>query len=47
MKSFIKELFFDREVVTIMKEAKLDEAHRYNLLFSGKITLEEFLGATS
>ena len=47
MKSFIKELFFDREVVTIMKAAKLNEEHMYNLLFSGRITLEEFLEATS
>ena len=47
MKSFIKDLFFDREVVTIMKEANLNEEHMYNLLFSGRITLEEYLEATS
>ena len=45
MKTFIEELVFDKEVVSKMKEAKLNKQHLYNLLFSGKITLGEYLDA--
>ena len=43
MKSFIKVLFFDRELVETIKEANVEKAHLYNLLFTGKITMKEYL----
>ncbi|MEO6721020.1 MAG: hypothetical protein ABIN67_11645 [Ferruginibacter sp.] len=46
MKSYIKELFFDKEVVTIIKNANVNKEQMYNLLFSGRITMEEYLNAT-
>ena len=47
MKSFIKELLFDKEVVAIIKKSNLNSEHMYNLLFAGKITMEEYLNATA
>ena len=45
MKTFIEDLVFDKEVVRKMKEAKLNKEYLYNLLFSGKISLGEYLEA--
>ncbi|MDO9373225.1 MAG: hypothetical protein V4725_05460 [Bacteroidota bacterium] len=45
MKSILNELMFDAEVVGKLKEAKLKKEYLYNLLFSGKITLQEYLDA--
>ena len=45
MKSIIKILFFDKELVTTIKNAKIEKANLYNLLFSGKITMKEYLRA--
>jgi len=43
MKSVLSELVFDHEMVDKLKKANLREEYMYNLLFSGKITLQEFL----
>lgn len=43
MKSFIKSLLFDKELVTTIKVARMEKEHLYNLLFSGKITMKEYL----
>ena len=45
MKSVLNELLFDQEMVDKLKEANLQTEYMYNLLFSGKITLQEFLDA--
>ena len=45
MKSFIKSLFFDKELVNTIKEAHVEREHLYNLLFTGKITMKEYLSA--
>jgi len=45
MKSIFNELLFDTEVVNKLKEAHLNKEYLYNLLFSGKITLQEYLDA--
>ena len=45
MKSILNELLFDTEVVNKLKEAHLKKEYLYNLLFSGKITLQEYLNA--
>ena len=45
MKSFIKELFFDKELVETIKKDKTDKNFLYQQLISGKITLREFLAA--
>ena len=45
MKALIKALFFDKELVHAFKKAKIEKAHLYNLLFSGKITIKEYLQA--
>jgi len=45
MKSFIKELLFDKDVVTQLQQTKMNKAVLYNLLFSGKITMKEYLKA--
>jgi hypothetical protein len=43
MKSIISELLFDKEVVAKIKEAHIDNERLYNLLFNGKITMQEYL----
>ena len=43
MKSFIKDLIFDSELVDSIKKAKLDNNILYQQLNSGKITLQEYL----
>ncbi len=45
MKALIKALFFDKELINSIKKAKIEKAHLYNLLFSGKITMKEYLNA--
>jgi len=47
MKSIIKYLFFDNEVVESIKRNKTEKNHLYNLLNSGRITLKEYLEATA
>ena len=43
MKSLLKQLFYDQEVVGKIEEAKLNKYFLYNHLFNGKITLQEYL----
>ncbi|MEO6455093.1 MAG: hypothetical protein ABIN97_13520 [Ginsengibacter sp.] len=43
MKSLIKSLVFDRELVNTIKKVNMERAHLYNLLFVGKITMKEYL----
>ena len=45
MKSFIKELLCDEELVNKMKTSKVNKEYMYNLLFTGRITLQEYLDA--
>lgn len=45
MKSVLNELVFDQEMVNKLKEANLQQEYMYNLLFCGKITLQEYLDA--
>jgi hypothetical protein len=46
MASFIKTLFFDKELVTKIKTSKLDSNQLYAQLIGGKITLQEYMAAT-
>ncbi|MEO6000030.1 MAG: hypothetical protein ABIN89_24540 [Chitinophagaceae bacterium] len=43
MKSIIKDLFFDKELVDYIKEVKTDKNILYQQLISGRITLQEYL----
>ena len=43
MKSIIKDLFFDKELVNHIKEGKINKNILYQQLISGKITLQEYL----
>jgi hypothetical protein len=43
MKSFIKKLVFDRQLVTEIKKASPDPDYLYKLLQEGKITMQEYL----
>jgi hypothetical protein len=45
MKSLIKALFFDKELVTLLKEKKVNQDYLYTQLISGKITLKEYIAA--
>jgi Holliday junction resolvasome RuvABC endonuclease subunit len=47
MKSIIKQLFFDREMVEAMKVAKTDREVLYTHLINGKITMKEYIAMTS
>ncbi len=47
MKSLINALLFDKELVKTMKEAHIEKQYLYNLLFSGKITIKEYLKTKS
>lgn len=40
---YLKDLFFDRKVVNALRNAEVDENYLYNQLYSGKITLQEYL----
>jgi len=42
---YLKDLFFDRTVVKALKSAKVDSNYLYSQLYSGKITLQEYLSA--
>ena len=43
MKSFIKKLYFDKEMVNKIRAAKVNKHRLRNMLESGKITLIEYL----
>ncbi len=43
MKSIIKSLFFDRNLMRSLKKQKLDENFLQTYLLDGKISLEEYL----
>jgi len=43
MKAILKYLFFDTDVVENLRKNETDENRLYNLLNSGRITLEEYL----
>ena len=45
MKSIIKDLFFDKELVDQIKEMKVDTELLYIQLMTGKITLQEYMAA--
>ena len=45
MRLFFKEIFFDRELVRHIKEVRVNEAHLYFQLISGRLTLKEYLSA--
>jgi len=47
MKSLIKQLFFDREMVEAIKGAKADREVLYTQLINGKITMKEYIAVTS
>ncbi len=46
MKSIIKTLLFDKEIINNLTEKKVAKEHLYNQLTNGKITLQEYLFAT-
>jgi hypothetical protein len=46
MKQFIKQLFFDREVVESIKIAQPTREFLYTQLISGKITMKEYIAAS-
>jgi hypothetical protein len=43
MKTIIKELVFDKEMINKLKQAELNENLLYNQLISGRITMKEYL----
>ena len=45
MKTIIKELLFDKELVNRIKEVKTNKGVLYHHLISGRITLGEYLAA--
>jgi hypothetical protein len=42
-KTMISELFFDEKVVSSLKESNLNNDILYSFLYSGKITMQEYL----
>jgi len=42
----IKNLIFDREVVSKMRQAKMTKEMLYNHLINGRITMQEYLVAS-
>ncbi len=46
MKSIIKQLFFDKELVNRIKKTKTNKAVLYSALLDGRITLSEYMAAT-
>lgn len=46
MKSIIKQLFFDKELVGRIRNTKVNKAVLYNALLEGRITLAEYIVAT-
>ena len=45
MKSLIKDLFFDKELVDSIRQTKIDKNILYQQLINGRITLKEYLAA--
>jgi hypothetical protein len=45
MKSIIKDLFFDKELVNQIKESKVNAELLYIQLMSGRITMQEYIAA--
>lgn len=45
MKSMIKQLFFDKELVKNIKSTKTNKAVLYSALLDGRITLQEYIVA--
>lgn len=43
MKSIIRELFFDRELIRTARKANVSKDQLYNQLSQGRITLQEYL----
>ena len=43
MKTLIKQLFFDREIVEAMKTSKATSEMAYIQLISGRITMKEYV----
>ena len=43
IKSIMKELLFDKELVNSVKETKIDKHILYTHLISGKITMKEYI----
>jgi len=46
MKSLIKHLFFDREMVEAVKTVKANKEILYSQLIDGKITMKEYIAMT-
>jgi len=46
MKQLLKALFFDREMVAVIKAAKPSKEQLYAELISGRITMKEYIAAT-
>ena len=46
MKTLIKQLFFDREIVEAIKVAKANREILYTQLINGKITMREYIAMT-
>lgn len=42
---YLKTLLFDKALVKAIKNSELDENFLYSQLYSGKITLQEYLSA--
>lgn len=45
MKAFIKQLFFDKELVESIKASKVNPEYLYTELINGRITLQEYVAA--
>ncbi len=45
MTTIIKELIFDKELVSLLKSEKADSHQLYQQLIHGRITLQEYLAA--
>ena len=43
----LKKLWFDKDIVRAIRKSKIDSNFLHNQLLVGKITLEEYLAATS
>ena len=43
--SYLKKLFFDKDVVKAIRNSKVDSNFLYSQLFAGTITLQEYLQA--
>ena len=47
MKSLIKQLFFDKEMVDALKVARTNKEVLYTQLIDGKITMKEYIAMTT